>query len=194
MSHDSTSRKVFGVTHRTIQARILATWNRATPSQIEAGARWYDESGALASTLAGRHGLTVEQSASVISALSPRTTWARNVAGAVALLERGPSAARALGCIGVNVERARRAKVDGYAALTGPKISAFARNIAGDRETVTVDVWACRVASLDENLLGRVGAYDAVAAAYVAVARKVGVDPATLQATTWIVARNGRAA
>jgi hypothetical protein len=198
MSHDTTSRKVFGVTHETIVRRILATFDRATVSDLESGARWYDEAGALASSMAGNHGrthgLTLERTASVIAALSPRTSWGRNVAGAHALIVQGPAAARRVGCIGSNVERAQRAYREGFAGLgNGPKTNAFARNIAGDRESVTVDVWACRVADLDETLLGRVGAYDAVAHAYRLAARRRGVDPATMQATTWVVARNGRA-
>lgn len=192
MSHDEISRRVFGVTHATIVARIVRTFERATSTDLESGARWYDEAGQLAASLSSRE-VSLEQAASVIAALSPRTSWARNIAGATALIQQGPTAARALGCMGREVETARRAKRDGFAALGGPKTSAFARNIVGDREAVTVDVWAARAAGVDENLLKRVGAYDAVAHAYRLAARRLGVDPATCQATTWIVARNGRA-
>jgi len=189
MSHDTAARKVYGVSLETITRRILRTFDRATASDIEAGARWYDEAGDLAETFAVHTG-SVETAAAVIAALSPRTTWARNVAGAALLIEHGEVLP---GLIGRNVETARRAMIDGFEAITGPKTSAFARNIAGDREAVTVDVWAARVADLDEDLLSRKGAYDAVAHAYRTAARRRGVDPATMQATTWIVARNGRA-
>lgn len=191
MSHDATSRRVFGVTQRTIVARILRTFDRASSSDVESGARWYDEAGDLAATLAARNGYSVEQTASVIAALSPRTTWSRNVAGAILLVDDDEVLP---GLIGRNVEVARDALAHGFDALNGPKTSRFARNIAGDRESVTVDVWAARVADLDENLLGRKGAYDAIEAAYRTAARARGVDPATMQATTWIVARNGRVA
>lgn len=195
MSLESTSRSVFGISHETIVRRILATFDRATASDLESGATWYNEAGTLAENMAGVHGLTVEITASVLAALSPRTTWSRNVLGAAALLNGGHEAARAVGCIGANVDRAVRCLTDGYAGLgNGPKTHAFARNIAGDRDAVTVDVWAMRVANLDETLLSRKGAYVAVAHAYVVAARRRGVDPATMQATTWVVARNGRAA
>jgi hypothetical protein len=201
MSHDETSRRVFGVTHATIVRRILATFDRATSADVEAGATWYTEAQTLATSLtATRLGtndllkdLSLEQAASVIAALSPRTSWSRNVAGATALVTHGPAAARRLGCLGRNVETANRAKVEGLAAINGPKTNAFARNIMGDTEAVTVDVWACRVADLDEDKLGLKGAYDAVAHAYRLAARRRGVAPTTMQATTWIVARNGRA-
>lgn len=191
MSHDTTARKVYGVSLETIVRRILRTFDRATKSDVESGARWYDEAGDLATELAARNGRSVEQAAAVIAALSPRTTWARNIAGAVMLMDEDQVLA---GLIGRNVETARKALDDGFDALGGPKTNAFARNIAGDREAVTVDVWAARVADLDEELLSRKGAYDAVAHAYRLAARRRGVDPATMQATTWIVARNGRAA
>ncbi len=188
MSHDTTTRKVFGVSLETVVRRILRTFDAATASDVESGARWYDEAGDLAASLAATHGIEVETAAGVISALSPRTPWSRNVAGAVALLATN----EAPGCIGANVDRAR--EVLAGASLNGPKTARFARNIAGDRESVTVDVWACRVADLDENALGRKGAYEAIEHAYRLAARRRGVDPATMQATTWIVARNGRAA
>lgn len=191
MSHDATIRKVYGVTLETVVRRITRTFDRATSADVESGARWYDEASDLASALAAQYYLDRDVVARVIAALSPRTTWSRNVAGTIALLQSGDEAARRLGCIGRNVDTALSV-IDG-AHLNGPKTAAFARNIAGDRESVTVDVWACRVADLDEDKLSRAGVYDAVAHAYRLAARRRGVDPATMQATTWIVARNGRA-
>lgn len=194
-THDDTLRSVYGVTLRTVVARIVRTYDRATKSDVERGARWYDEAGALAASLSNRE-VSLEQAASVISALSPRTSWARNVAGATALINEGPTAALRLGCTRANVEKARRAKREGLDVFgpTSPKTARFARNIMGDRESVTVDVWAMRVVDLDENLLTRKGAYDAVEHAYRLAARRRGVDPSTMQATTWILARNGRSA
>jgi hypothetical protein len=62
---------------------------------------------------------------------------------------------------------------------------------------VTVDVWAVRVALGTrpdaEQCLTRVGVYDALEHCYRLAAQRAGVDPTTMQATTWIVARNGRA-
>lgn len=199
MSHDTTSRAVFGISHETIVKRILRTFDRASTSDIEQGARWYDEAGRLASDLAIESDwgtVTPQHAAAVIAQLSPRTTWSRNVSTATALIYHGVEAARALGAMSANVDRAVVAleSFDPIATINGPKTRSFAENINGDREAVTVDVWAARVADLDENLLGRKGAYDAVAHAYRVAARRRGVDPATMQATTWIVARNGRAA
>lgn len=193
LSHDAAARRVFGVTLETITRRILATFDRATASDLESGARWYDVANSLAVSLVGTSEVdSLDRAACLIAALSPRTDWARNVAGAVAMAHGDAPH----GCIGTNVDRAVNvlAATDPHDGLgNGPKVKAFARNIAGDVESVTVDVWACRVADLDETLLSRKGAYDAVAHAYRLAARRRGVDPATMQATTWVVARNGRA-
>lgn len=195
MSHDTTTRQVFGVTLETVVRRILRTFDRATKSDVERGARWYDDAAQLVASLSTRE-VSLEQAASVLSALSPRTSWERNVAGATALLKSGPQAALDLGCTRANVEKARRAKRDGLAVFgpTSPKTGRFARNFLGDREAVTVDVWAMRVVDLDEGLLTRKGAYDAIEHAYRLAARRRGVEPATMQATTWILARGGRSA
>lgn len=195
LTHSQALQRADLPTLETLVRRILRHWHRATASDIESGARWYDEAGVLAASLSRYVDGDVRRAAAVISALSPRTTWARNVAGATALLQSGPTAARATGCMGPNVERARIARTHGIESLNGPKTRRFAENIAGDREAVTVDVWAARVVGIDADRdLSRVGVYDAVEHAYRLAARRVGVDPATMQATTWIVARNGRAA
>lgn len=199
-----------GGTRATVD-RILSVWVRATPQDILSGASWYgdDAQAHLRALTAQAHaqGLTWwtdAHSASLLAHLSPRTTWARNVAGAYAMVAGGVAAARMAGCIGANVDRAFAVfSPDGDPLSTfGPnahKTRAFARNLAGDRRAVTVDVWAARVAFGDtvadgEKALKRVGVYAATAHAYRLAAARVGVDPTTMQATTWVVARNGRAA
>lgn len=191
-STDAAARAAFGVSSRTIADRIGRVFAAATPADIESGARWYDAAGELASELGASSGHGRERAAAVIAHLSPRTSWTRNIAGAVAMLSGELSP---VGQIGANVARARGAleSSDPLATLRGPKTSRFARNILGDREAVTVDVWACRVAGVDETKLSRKGAYDAVESAYRLAARRAGVDPATMQAVTWVVARGGRA-
>lgn len=197
MSHDSILRARAGITLETAVRRILRRFDAATPADLEAGARWYDAAGELATELTtlapfdADLSVTREHAATVIAHLSPRTDWARNVSGAVALVTTGV----APGCIGDNVDRAYGGLVSGdpLGTLNGPKTQRFAANILGDREAVTVDVWALRVVGLDDTHVRRVGVYDAVEHAYRLAARRRGMDPSTMQASTWIVARNGRA-
>lgn len=221
---DAILRQRAGITLRTAVTRILAVFDRATPADIEAGASWYGEDArALVSDLARLGNVDRVTAASVISHLSPRTTWGRNVAAATAILgaygdggperaERAFQAARAVGAMRANVDRALgalTAYADGGDPLAtfgpgAPKTRAFAANLSGDRTAVTVDVWAVRIAlspgwrrGQDDNselVLGRAGVYDAIAQAYRVAARRRGVDPTTAQATAWVVVRNGRAA
>ncbi|MEV2238796.1 hypothetical protein [Micromonospora sp. NPDC049891] len=179
----------------TIVDNILTVWKRATPSDIVAGERWYGNAGQLCSDLAAETPYSRETCAAAISHLSPRTSWTRNVAGAVSLLHGGDAA----GCLGENVKRARRAMasttpLDTFGE-TAPKTTRFARNILGDREQVTVDVWAARIAfgpdftGDAEATLDRKNVYAAVEHAYRLAAGRAGVDPTTMQATTWVVIR-----
>lgn len=198
----------------TAVANVLGLFDRATAADIEAGASWYGaDATSLVSDLARLGNVTREHAAAVLSHLSPRTTWARNVAGATAMLAAHAAGAdtfaagRAAGCLGANVARAARALVSedpiGTFGRTAPKTRSFALNLLGDRDAVTVDVWALR-AALDpswargdagelEKVLGRVGVYGAVADVYRAAAAARGVTAQTMQATVWVVIRNGRA-
>lgn len=168
--------------------RVLKAWDSATASDIEAGAVWYRDAQILAADLAGESVFDVEETAGIIAALSPRTFWSRNVVAAVAAIhgEEKPS-----GIIGRNWDTAMRI-VEGESVdnvVKGPKTRAFAANIAGDTSRVTVDIWALRAVGLDESALNRKGIYDAIEAAYVRAATMLGVEPATCQATAWVVTR-----
>lgn len=190
--HNAALRKAGLPTIETLTRRILAVFSRATSADIESGATWYNDAQSLAIELGDKTGEGLEAAAAVISHLSPRTTWTRNVSGAIALLLRDE---KANGIIQANFDRARDSLRynDPEESFGGPKTLRFFRNITGDTEAVTVDVWAAKVAGVDELLLRRVGVYDAVEVAYQRAARVEGVEPSTMQATTWIVVRNGRA-
>jgi hypothetical protein len=195
MSHTDILRKATGTTVRACADRIVRTYERSTAEQRADGAAWYGDGESIVQDLADRTGLSREHVAAVVSHLSPRTTWSRNVYGATMLVTTGTAPT----CIGANVDRARRALASDTPLDTfgGPKTRRFARNLLGDRSFVTVDVWAARVAfgtsvADPESALSRVGVYDAIEHAYRLAAARLGVDPVTVQATTWIVARNGR--
>lgn len=182
-------------TKRLVTGRIVATWGKATDADKEAGARWYTEGEGIIDRLSVQTGRSREAIAAAVAHLSPRTTWARTVAGTTSLVLTG----QALGCLSANVARARQALAsqDPLSTINGPKTRSFAANLLGDRHSVTVDVWAARVALGHDadtaDALGRPGMYQALEHCYRLAARRAGVDPVTMQATVWIVARNGRA-
>jgi len=194
MSKHNDSLQKVGTTVRRTVASILQVWETSSASQREEGAQWYGEARDVAAQMSAASGLSLEHCATVISHLSPRTSWSRNVAGAMALVTTGTAPA----CIGSNVDRARRAiaSADPLGTIRGPKTRSFALNILGDPDAVTVDVWAVRIAlprhADPEAALTRTGVYDAVAHCYRLAARRVGVSPSTLQAATWIAIRSGQ--
>ena len=200
MSHTATLQRVANTSTRAMVDRIVTTYLHATEQQRADGAAWYGDGEAIITALSAESGYSVEHVAAVVSHLSPRTTWSRNVYGATMLVTTGTAPT----CIGSNVDRARKALESDVPLDTfgGPKTRRFARNLLGDRSVVTVDVWAARVAfgstvANPESTLSRAGVYDAVEHAYILAAKRLNnlghdVDPVDVQATTWIVVRNGR--
>lgn len=193
---DETLRTI-GTSQRAVVARIMRAWDASDETTRTAGAAWYRTARVHAETISDASGITVDAAAAVIAHLSPRTTWARNVSYAYAVVETG---SKPNGCIEDNYDRAVAAlQSDTPADSFGSKAHktrAFCRNILGDDQAVTVDVWAYRLAiGTDENMqsiLKRVDTYDSIAHCYRLAAKRAGVTPAVMQATTWIVARNGR--
>lgn len=173
--------------------RIMRTWEQATPQQRRMGAMWYPRAYGVACVLASRGDCTIDAAVAVLAHLSPRAQWVVTIRGAFALVTTG----QAPGLMGANVARAKAAM--GSPApldtINGPKTRSFAANILGDFDQVTVDVWALRVArgsSADAALIRRQDGYDDIVNEYREVAKRVGQPAAVVQATTWIVARNGR--
>lgn len=206
---------------------ILSMFDRATPANVADGAKWYGaDSMALVRDLSVLGGISPEAAASVLAQTSPRTTWSRNVAVATAIIQMwGMSvsagmpaddrdaacmaAGRACGGMVANITRALIALSAAHvgecpiSTINGPKTNAFARNLLGDRNAVTVDVWAARIAlnptwirgedDMSELVLGRAGMYQALSQAYRIAANRRNVDATDMQATCWIVIRGGRA-
>lgn len=204
MTNNATMQRVAGISFRRACLNIESVWRQCTPGDIESGALFYPLAGEMIRDIGRLSGDSPETVASVVAQLSPRTTWARNVAGAYALCVAGE---RHPGIMAGNFDRAvatieaGRSGLDPIATVKGPKTNSFARNLMGDREAVTIDVWAARIA-LDpdwrrgaepERILAKAGAYTAIANAYRVTAGRLGIEPTTLQAATWVRARNGRA-
>lgn len=184
-----------GLSKEDIEANIQRVFDQATPAMIAQGAEWYREARDLAEEMSHmKYVHSIEHAAWVIAALSPRLFWSRNVKAALHYAATGE---RASGIMSRSFNKVLAFEKEyqgdfGNLAKSG-KTPAFAANIAGDESAVTVDVWACRVAGIEERVLNRAGVYDAVAQCYTNVALANGVTPAQCQAITWIVQRNGRA-
>jgi hypothetical protein len=158
----------------------------ATLFDLHAAEAWYDDAREFAESLrVQRPEWSLQVAASVVSAFSPRVTWAHNKAKATQYAQGiTPKGLRS------HVDAADRCVREGFNGLRGPKTNAFARAIAGDRDAVVVDVWMCRAAGLGKDA-PTATEYRAIADAIRAVAGTPAVcmAPATLQALLWIIVR-----
>jgi hypothetical protein len=175
-----------GGTVQTVR-RILSWWDVADDGCREAGDVWYPLAREHAATVAQLADVTLPVAARAIAELSPRCRWEWNVRAAY-VLAQGGTPSRVLP-ESVVVARRVLAGGEGRSELTAPKVHAFARNILGCRDSVTVDAWALRVAGVPEGAIGRVGVYAAVAHAYRLAARRANVTPCVMQAVTWCAIR-----
>jgi hypothetical protein len=183
-----------GLNVETVTRRIQRTYLKATAEQIDQGMVWYGIAGNICYELAESSDYVVAQVCASMSQLSPRLRWSQNVEAITELVKNGELPRYVMsGPAG----RARKALVSadpfstfGAKAL---KTQNFARNIAGDLEAVTVDVWAARIAGVTEAQLKLAGVYEAVAHCYRLAAKRAGIAPAQIQAITWIVVRGSAA-
>lgn len=198
-----------GYNVRTIRANLVRVFESATDDNIADGLEWYGEANSFARDLAQATNLDVVTVAAVIAAMSPRTRWEANKAAAQQFLKDGT---RYPGLLVSNYERAKfvlnAGPENALASLqwiggdeSAPKIASFARNILGDTDRVTIDVWATRGALMSprakevnlDNMLRRAGMYEAIAAQYVWLAHRMGITAPQAQAIVW-VALTGKAA
>jgi len=165
---------------------FIALLSRATVADYHAARVWYCEANAFAESLTViRPEWSMEVAASVVSAFSPRVTWAHNKAKALQYAQGiTPKGLRS------HVKAADACCRIGFKALNGPKTNAFALAIAGDSSAVVVDVWMCRAAGLGKDAPNRTEYY-AIADAIRSMAHtpSVCMAPATLQALLWIIIR-----
>ena len=164
-------------------ARFRAIVDSATPVQIVQAAQWYSDANSIARELSLNSEYTVEQCASVIAAFSPRMPWARNVYVATEFVNGNK-----VGALPVSIRNAEKSLTMGFDALNGDKTNAFARNIAGDLDAVTIDVWMIRAAGMDKAKINK-SEYRELANAVTEVANELTIAPAIVQALIWIIVR-----
>jgi hypothetical protein len=179
---------------------ILEVYHNAPVDLKESGALWYAQAHHWCEVRAQLYGLSVETVAAVVSALSPRNKWERNLKDADQVLyaaanQKTPAWPKCA-TFSQNVVKAYFIAVDQAPerALTSPKTRAFVKCIVDPHHesAVVVDVWAKRVADGNPNAPA-VGLnehmYKLYADAYRQAAKKVGALPLEVQAATWVMFR-----
>jgi hypothetical protein len=171
-----------------IVKRLLAHWRQASRAERQAGARWYADARAACEVMARQYGCCVDTACGVVAALSPRIHWVRNLEVARQCLAREA----VHGVFRVNLAKAEAIR-DGarpLQALSGPKVRAFYRALAGDESGAVIDVWMLRAAGWTRALTEK--AYQLVASALAMAAAKARTTVARFQAAVWTHVR-GRA-
>jgi hypothetical protein len=187
-------------TQTAMVRRITRAYRAASAADRAAGLGWYDAAQREAAAIWPER---PDLAAGVLAALSPRCQWSSNVAWAHALVTEA-RAGRA--CPDVSTKANRRTAWAIATAgddplrhlgtvshtgrvVSGHKVRAFYRNITGDHDSVTVDVWAFRAATgLEvENITAR--QYRLISAAYVRAAAILGITPRECQAAVWVATR-----
>lgn len=186
----------------------------ACPLTREAGRAWYPSATREARALARRHGVTLRVAAGVLAALSPRVQWSQNlraadaaIAAAISGRDDGLFGGTDAAIAAVNASYARLALPESRAkaarivcgerpldVLGGPKVRAFYRAITGDRDALTLDVWALRAAGWERwSVPGpQSAARRAIDAAYRQAAADVGEHVREFQAIVWLAVRGAK--
>lgn len=162
--------------------------NSATLAQVELATQWYADAELLAhdivSIFKSRNiECTLENAASVISSFSPRQRWSRNVVQALEFAHGGEPKG-----LKNNLRMAQYSMLKGFDALKGQKTNAFARAIAGDENSVTIDVWMMKAAGMVTDSPNKTQ-YRELVEAVNQVAMEKKLTPRVCQALIWIVFR-----
>jgi hypothetical protein len=174
-------------------ANVIDVYRSATPDQLAAGLGWYADARRIADAFAVKYGVTREQAAGVIAALSPLNSWGANINLAGRFLEAGGLHAGYLGKM-LAKGRAILGGTEPLDVLTSDKIRNFYLCIisAGQTEAVCVDRHAYSIAVAERTVnvpsLGK-RRYAALAATYTEAALELGVTAAQVQAVTWVAWR-----
>ena len=156
----------------------------AKASQVEQATQWYADAEAVAHEIVDIYktrgmDVSLEQAASIVSAFSPRQRWSTNVDDTMR-------------CLPNNLKMAQRALEIGFDALNGKKTNSFARNIAGDENAITIDIWMMRSAGLTKDSPNKTD-YSQLSEAIEKIAQETAMTPRTIQALIWVVYRGSAA-
>ena len=166
-------------------------------SDKKTGLNWYKDANDFCMQLSKKYDIDIYKVASVLSALSPRNKWERNILDCANVLRavrlnKKPNAVKVC-TFNTNKEKAFRiAKGEETIKETSKKTFAFVNNIARlDRNFVTIDLWhlrACFGATIKTGLTPK--NYEILQEITLQEAEKVGLAGYEYQAVIWEALRN----
>lgn len=186
-------------------ANIHRMYMAASDADIKHGLNWYSH--AQLEIQEAMPDVPLIQAAALVASVSPRMPWERNIEAAQ-VIYKAAKAGLAPDNVKVCTFNANKrlafqiAVLDKTADraidyLKGPKTKAFACNLAGDYSQVTVDGHALNIAMSTSNSLDNTPSiggkqYHYVAGLYQEAAIEISIEPAQLQAITWLTYRRFR--
>lgn len=162
------------------------------------GALWYSRALSICTLMATQFSRNTELVVGVVSLLSPRNEWHRNITDAENLIAAyigGCSEPGDIKCctFNSNKEKAWQLLELGTVnhSLFGRKQFSFFRNILGDSSVVTVDghayhIWLGVYAPISKARTISAKLYSNITTDYQTVANLLGLEAHQLQATTWL--------
>lgn len=182
-----------------VRESLNSIFNEAKKKEIKSGKSWYNTAHEICLKLQqdNKNVFTLEQVAGVLSALSPRNKWERNILDCANVLRavrlnKKPNAVKVC-TFNTNKEKAFRiAKGEEVIKETSKKTFAFVNNIARlDRNFVTIDLWhlrACFGTTIKTGLTPK--NYEILQEITLQEAEKVGLAGYEFQAVIWEALRN----
>jgi len=175
-------------------------FNKATKQEIKTGLSWYKDANNICKDIATKYDTTTLIAAQVISALSPRNKWDKNIKDSYKVFE---AIKNGIPAESIKVSTFHTNKFKSYAIINNNvqitdkslKTYNFVNNIALLSENhITIDIWhlrACfsRIIKIDKANVGRV-AYQQIKELTIKKANKLGIKGYELQAIIWGSIRN----
>lgn len=175
-----------------MNSQLMEHFTNATDSDLHGGMRWYKDAHHRAKRISKELNIELYKVVGVISALSPRNKWDRNMKDAVAVIRKrkkavvatfGANKAKAIKILDANSESEVRT------LLNGRKITSFYDNILRPlhSKSITIDVWAFRSLGLEPSNKN----YLVAEKEYAETAKHLKLRAHELQAIIWSVVRGG---
>lgn len=178
---------------------IIEIYDAAVPTEhYKVGLNWYREKRELCERIGAEHGVDPKRVAYAIAVTSNNIHWSRQekISGDfIKWVKEGNRAAEfKRGIIPTFAEKAEPIILHGiFSSCTGPKVEAFARNLCGEEDVVTIDRHAVRIPlkrMTDDNETTswvRPGPKRlCLEASYHLAAKERDIKVAPLQAITWV--------
>jgi len=181
-----------------IENNLKAIWNQSNTSEILGGLSWYTTAHNQCEAISYYYGLPLHTVAAIVSALSPRNKWLRNLKDCEQVIMYRYAAS--VGTFNRNKDKAiliadnpQNNHTDNLNLLIGLKTQSFCDNLVYPYQSqlVTVDSHAYNAYKGTAGIIKGISKQDYILAsqAYQTLASKLDIRPSQLQAVIWLTYR-----